>query len=70
MKKELAEAQFEIASRENTEKSLKFKLDKIKGEKNDEINRLKEALAQLKEEFSQTTMKNDEKLAAQRALLI
>ena len=35
LKKDLSEAQFVISSKENTEQSLKFKLEKIKGEKND-----------------------------------
>lgn len=70
LKKELAEAKFLISSKENTEKSLKFKLEKIKSEKNDEINRLKEALGAIKMELSTANQQNDERVTNQRTQLI
>ena len=49
LRKQLAEAQRLISSKEVSEDSLKYKLDRMKGEKNDEIERLKKGLAALKE---------------------
>jgi len=49
---------------------LRYKLDKIKNEKNDEINRLKANLSALKNELSASNLKNDEKLVADRNQLV
>ena len=49
LRRQLAEAQRLISSKEVSEDSLKYKLDRMKGEKNDEIERLKKGLAALKE---------------------
>lgn len=59
-----------ISAQENTENGLKFKLDRIKEEKNEEINRLKEALINLKQNLSQTNQNNDQKATNSRTLLI
>lgn len=59
-----------ISSKENTETSLKFKLDRIKNEKNDEIARLKEALAAIKQELAESNLKNDEKSINSRTELV
>lgn len=70
LKKELDEAQFLISSKEIVESSLKFKIDKIKTEKNEEISRLKELLSSLKAELSSTNLRNEEKKASIRTSLI
>ena len=49
---------------------MRYKLDKIKNEKNDEINRLKANLSALKNELSASNLKNDEKLVADRNQLV
>ena len=49
---------------------MRYKLDKIKNEKNDEINRLKTNLSALKNELSASNLKNDEKLVADRNQLV
>ena len=66
MRKQLAEAQRLISSKEVSEDSLKYKLDRMKGEKNDEIERLKKGLAALKDELSKANLKNDGELVSQR----
>ena len=62
----MAEAQRLISNKEVSEDSLKYKLDKMKGEKNDEIERLKKGLAALKDQLSQANLKNDGELVKQR----
>lgn len=49
---------------------MRYKLDKIKNEKNDEIDRLKANLSALKNELSASNLKNDEKLVADRNQLV
>ena len=49
---------------------MRYKLDKIKDEKNDEIDRLKANLSALKNELSASNLKNDEKLVADRNQLV
>ena len=49
---------------------MKFKLDRIKDEKNEEINRLKTNLTELKKECSNASQRNDERVINQRSQLI
>ena len=70
LKKQAHEAQRVISNKEIAEDALKYKLEKIKAEKNEEIGRLKDNLAALKDQLSSANLHNDSKLVSARTNLV
>lgn len=70
LSRKLSESQQVISSKETAEDGLKFKLGRIKQEKDDEIKRLKESLSALRAQLSEASLKNDDKLVQNRSRLV